>query len=271
MAAAVLLAVGGGYVALRERAAGDGEAETRAAGATSSLVGELSNSTEPSTGSETRRDLELGVDSESESEPEPAALAPQAGILAGILVDDDGRPVANVKVEARSSEGAGKARSHGGVRITDANGSFHDDFLPLRSDFLWVKADTVTDVGRVKIHRNTADRAGEYTLAAMVHDDAGRPLPGAWVRIYRGLASGQESGPPGPWEAGAEVDATGSPAASSSRTGPIPRRRSASRRTARASRSTRSPPTRTSGSSPSSGATARSASSASIPVRTRCS
>ncbi|MSR47392.1 MAG: hypothetical protein EXS13_10060 [Planctomycetes bacterium] len=96
----------------------------------------------------------------------------------------------------------------------------HADLLPHRTGLLRVLPNTTSDAGAVTLRRITTDRAGDYSLAVRVSDADGRPVEGAWVKVYRRLdarhesstaleASGANWEQDSAWEAGVQTDATG--------------------------------------------------------------
>jgi RNA polymerase sigma-70 factor (ECF subfamily) len=160
--------------------------------------------------------------------------------IVGVVVDEDEHAVADATIDAHSWEGAGKGGEWRATTKSAADGRFsldapvvvadgqhywldveHVDFLRHHHGRIAVKADVENDVGRVTIHRNLADRAGDYTLVVTVVDPAGRPVEHAGVRLERALVATTndvttEPNPAtaaddlnAPVEAGAATDASG--------------------------------------------------------------
>ncbi|MBL8842954.1 MAG: sigma-70 family RNA polymerase sigma factor [Planctomycetes bacterium] len=161
--------------------------------------------------------------------------------LTGTIVDEARRTIAGARIVARSSELVGK----GDVWIAEAesgpDGAFalrvaiadplheqgyrltitHPDLLPHATDRIAVTADATRALGSIATRRVQAERAGDYTLAVRVRDAEGRPVEGAWVRVYRQLLADGEAAPEearaaiakfetqAAWEGGARTDGSG--------------------------------------------------------------
>lgn len=153
--------------------------------------------------------------------------------LRGIVVDDDGRPLAKAQVDASSSEGAPKAYAWRARGESGADGRFdlrvaaitaepqpyvvvldHPDMLRRKVDATVTPGGT-TDLARVEMKRNAADRPGEFELALTVVGPDGRPVPRAIVRMFRKLvarpggATDEESKVRYEWQAGGLTDERG--------------------------------------------------------------
>lgn len=161
--------------------------------------------------------------------------------LSGTIVDEARRTIAGARIVARSSELVGK----GDVWIAEAesgpDGAFalrvaiadplheqgyrltitHPDLLPHATDRIAVTADATRALGSIATRRVQAERAGDYTLAVRVRDAEGRPVEGAWVRLYRQLLADGETAPEdalaaiakfetqAAWEGGTRTDGSG--------------------------------------------------------------
>jgi hypothetical protein len=245
IAAGLLLAIGAGALALRpaRRAPPRDDAGAASAatvpGARAPVAG--GGSVEPATASRSEVAADATPDDTSATATPTDERAAPLGTLVGVVVDDEGRGVAGAQLAAVSTEGASKAMEWRREAVSDADGAFalalpivvpatlaagqhytlalhHDDFVDHRSEPFAVKAGATCDLGRVKLCRNRADRAGDYTLAIVAQDGAGRPVAGAWARVYRALPEGSAA-TLGPWEAGGECDAAGIARVSGTRVG----------------------------------------------------
>jgi RNA polymerase sigma-70 factor (ECF subfamily) len=237
LAAAALLVLGGGAIALREALRPEPAASLETAGAaTPDEPAAATTATSDDTAA--RRDAEPRDEIVDRDEAGRGELATtqRHGTLVGNVRDAEGRPVVGAQLRARSTWQQ-KGGEWGGDAVTDSGGAFdmtlpivvaageqrytltiaHDDFLEHRVEPFVLEAGGTTDLGALVVRRNAADRAGDYTLAAVVEDGAGRPVPGAWVRLHRELAPGgagaasdaSEESVVGPWEAGAQADGAG--------------------------------------------------------------
>ncbi|HET6163969.1 MAG TPA: sigma-70 family RNA polymerase sigma factor [Planctomycetota bacterium] len=147
--------------------------------------------------------------------------------LRGVVVDDDGRPLAKAHVDASSSEGAPKAFAWRAVAESGADGRFdlrvaavtqepqpyvvvldHADMLRRKVDATVTPGGT-TDLARVEMKRNAADRPGDFELSLTVVGPEGRPVPRAIVRMFRKLLARTESTPRFEWQAGGLTDERG--------------------------------------------------------------
>ena len=240
--AALALVAGGGFLALQAGGAhGDAGPAAPAAAAVQPVRGESAPSA-PERATDARREPVVVNDRRG------IAL----GVLAGAILDEDGRAIPGARVEARSFEGADKGRHWSGEATTDAAGAFrlelavvveggqryalqiaHVDFVPHVTAPVVVRAAETTELDPVAIRRNRADRAGDYELAIVVQDPAGLPVPGAIVgvsRVVESLDGGDGEGLAGAWEAGGVTDASGSVRLAGSRIGRKTLRIDASRR-----------------------------------------
>jgi hypothetical protein len=158
----------------------------------------------------------------------------ETGHLRGIAVDDDGRTLAHARLDATSTVDAPKGfRWHATdprlqtagdgsfdlrVAVVDAPQQYlvevtHPDTLPLRLEAVAVKREVV-DLGRVRLRRNLADRAGNWSMRITLVDPDGRPVKGAGVRLYRRFIARSDAGeveepPQESAEAGAVTDELG--------------------------------------------------------------
>jgi len=153
--------------------------------------------------------------------------------LRGVVVDDDGRPLAKAHVDASSSEGAPKAFAWRAQGESGADGSFdlrvaavtkepqpyvvvldHADMLRRKVNATVTPGGT-TDLARVEMKRNAADRPGDFELALTVVGPEGRPVQRAIVRMFRKLvarptgAPDVDSKPRFEWQAGGLTDERG--------------------------------------------------------------
>ena len=147
--------------------------------------------------------------------------------LRGVVVDDDGRPLAKAHVDASSSEGAPKAFAWRAQAESDADGSFdlrvaavtqepqpyvvvldHADMLRRKVDATVTPGGT-TDLARLEMKRNAADRPGDFEISLTVVGPEGRPVPRAIVRMFRKLLARTESQPRFEWQAGGLTDERG--------------------------------------------------------------
>ena len=153
--------------------------------------------------------------------------------LRGVVVDDDGRPLAKARVDASSSEGAPKSFAWRAIGESGADGRFdlrvaaitpepqpyvvvldHDDMLRHKVNAT-VTPGGSTDLARVEMKRNAADRPGDFELALTVVGPEGRPVPRAIVRMFRKLvarptgAPDVDGKPRFEWQAGGLTDERG--------------------------------------------------------------
>jgi hypothetical protein len=147
--------------------------------------------------------------------------------LRGVVVDDDGRPLAKARVDAISSEGAPKAFAWRAQAESDADGRFdlrvaavtkepqpyvvvldHADMLRRKVDATVTPGGT-TNLARVEMKRNAADRPGDFEIALTVVGPDGKPVPRAIVRMFRKLLARTESAPRFEWQAGGLTDERG--------------------------------------------------------------
>ncbi len=200
IAAVLALAIGGGVLLLRPTARDAPSIE--AARATAAAAVETRDGDTPTLVA--RRESEPAPAGAPASSTAPGAPAAAVATLTGTIVDDDGRAVAGASIAAESWEGASKGSSWLRNAVTGASGAFtlelpvviesgqhywlkveQADFITHRTEPCKMKPDETTDLGRVAVRRNGAARAGDYVLAVIVEDEAGRPIEGAWVRVYR--------------------------------------------------------------------------------------
>ena len=153
--------------------------------------------------------------------------------LRGVVVDDDGRPLAKARIDASSSEGAPKSFAWRAIGESGADGRFdlrvaaitkepqpyvvvldHDDMLRRKVNAT-VTPGGSTDLARVEMKRNAADRPGDFELSLTVVGPEGRPVPRAIVRMFRKLvarptgAPDEETKPRFEWQAGGLTDERG--------------------------------------------------------------
>lgn len=164
-----------------------------------------------------RRESEPPRDSEAPSIPVVAASpeSPQAAPahLRGTVIDDDDRTFARVHVTASSQDRTSKGSTLRAEGDTQDDGSFdlkvevvepegqefaivlaHDDSLAV-SDYRTLKAGETIDLGRIRAHRNVADRPGDFELTLRVVGPQGEPIPQAQVQLHRKLAARRDPAP----------------------------------------------------------------------------
>jgi RNA polymerase sigma-70 factor (ECF subfamily) len=163
--------------------------------------------------------------------------------LHGFAFDDDDRPLPKVQVVATSSTDAPKAFAWRAQTESGADGSFdlrvaavttepqpyvlvfdHADVLRRKLDAT-VTPGATTELHRIELLRNAADRAGEFELSLTLVGPDGEAVPGAIVRMFRKLvarstgAPNEERVPRYEWQVGGMADERGALRLSTSRIG----------------------------------------------------
>jgi len=163
--------------------------------------------------------------------------------LHGFVFDDDDRPLPGVQVVATSSSGAPKAFAWRAQAESGADGSFdlrvaavtaepqpyvlvldHQDVLRRKLDAT-VTPGATTELHRIELQRNAADRSGDFELSLTLVGPDGEAVPRAIVRMFRKLvarstgAPNEERIPRYEWQAGGMADERGTVRLAASRIG----------------------------------------------------
>ena len=126
----------------------------------------------------------------------------RAASLDGIVVDENGKPVAGADVHVLEADRAGPRRQPDSVR-TDPGGAFHFDQLdPQEMLSLWARTNLATTDGAVTVR--PGEVAGKLTLTidpsfacqirGMATDGAGKRVAGAKVKLWWGRSYATQAG-----------------------------------------------------------------------------
>jgi uncharacterized GH25 family protein len=125
------------------------------------------------------------------------------GMIRGVLVDPEGKPLSSFSVQAESPDGAGKAKRLNAKTFSPTDGSFEYRGLPDGTYTVSVRAPSfsVVTVADIRVAAGQATDVGQIQLleggrisGTVVASEGGAPVAGATVRVTQGFRAFRDPG-----------------------------------------------------------------------------